>query len=105
VKGPKAGELIHLEDWQCFILVNLFGWVDDKGLRRYIKAYIEVARGNGKSTLCSIIALYMLCADGEKGADVYSLATKKDQAKSSSATPWPWHAEIKTLKNIMDLRA
>lgn len=81
VKGPKAGELIHLEDWQCFILVNLFGWIDDKGLRRYIKAYIEVARGNGKSTLCSIIALYMLCADGEKGADVYSLATKKDQAK------------------------
>lgn len=81
VKGPKAGELIHLEDWQCFILVNLFGWIDDVGNRRYIKAYIEVARGNGKSTLCSIIALYMLCADGEKGADVYSLATKKDQAK------------------------
>lgn len=81
VKGPKAGQLIHWEDWQCFILVNLFGWVDDKGLRRYIKAYIEVARGNGKSTLCSVICLYMLLADGERGADVYSFATKKDQAK------------------------
>ena len=81
VKGPKAGQLIHWEDWQCFILVNLFGWVDDKELRRYIKAYIEVARGNGKSTLCSVICLYMLLADGERGADVYSFATKKDQAK------------------------
>lgn len=81
VKGPKAGERLHLEDWQCFILVNLFGWIDEKGHRRFIKAYIEVARGNGKSTLCSVICLYMLCADGEKGADIYSFATKKDQAK------------------------
>ena len=81
VKGPKAGERIHLEDWQCFILVNLFGWIDEKGHRRFIKAYIQVARGNGKSTLCSVICLYMLCADGEKGADIYSFATKKDQAK------------------------
>lgn len=82
VKGDKAGEKIHLEDWQCFILTVIFGWVHiETGRRRYSKAYIEIGRGNGKSTICSVICLYMLVADGEKGADVYSFATKKDQAR------------------------
>lgn len=81
VKGPKAGERVVLEPWQCFILTTVFGWVDDKGLRRFQRVYIEVPRGNGKSTLCSGVALYMLCADGEKGADVYSFATTRDQAR------------------------
>ena len=81
VKGPKAGEYIHLEDWQCFIITTIFGWVDDNEHRRYTQAYIEVGRGNGKSTFCSGIGLYMLCADGELGADIYSFATTRDQAR------------------------
>ena len=82
VKGPKAGENIHLEPWQCFELTTLFGWVDKKeGYRRFTQAYEEVPRGNGKSTKLSGISLYMLCADGEQGADVYSFATTRDQAR------------------------
>ena len=82
VKGELAGEAIQLQDWQCFILTTIFGWVDKKTQkRRYTQAYIEVARGNGKSTLCSGIALYMMCADGELGADVYSFATTREQAR------------------------
>ena len=82
VKGEKAGEKIHLEDWQCFILTTVFGWIHrETKRRRYSKAYIEIGRGNGKSTLCSVICLYLLVADGEKGADIYSFATKKDQAR------------------------
>ena len=82
VKGELAGEAIQLQDWQCFILTTIFGWADKKtGKRRYTQAYIEVARGNGKSTLCSGIALYMMCADGELGADVYSFATTREQAR------------------------
>lgn len=81
IKGPKAGENIILEPWQVFILTTVFGWVDDNGYRRYQQVYIEVCRGNGKSALSSAIALYCLCADGEKGADVYSFATTRDQAK------------------------
>lgn len=81
VKGPKAGECIKLEDWQCFIITTIFGWVDDNGFRRFSQAYIEVGRGNGKSTFCSGIGLYMLCADGELGADIYSFATTRDQAR------------------------
>lgn len=80
VKGVKAGEPVHLEDWQCFILTTVFGWVKEDGSRRFTQTYIEVPRGNGKSTLCSGIALYMECADGEQGAEVYSFATTREQA-------------------------
>lgn len=84
IKGPKArnGELIELEDWQCFILTTVFGWVHKKtGFRRYRRAYIGVPRGNAKSTLSSGVALFMLTADGEQGPEVYSAATTRDQAK------------------------
>ncbi|MCG4258251.1 terminase large subunit [Acetobacter senegalensis] len=84
IKGPKArnGELIELEDWQCFILTTVFGWVHKKtGFRRFRRVYIEVPRGNAKSTLSSGVALYMLTADGEAGPEVYSAATTRDQAK------------------------
>lgn len=80
VKGPLAGENIKLEPWQIFILTTVFGWVDEQSFRRYQQVYIEVPRGNGKSAISSGVALYMLCADGEKGADVYSFATTRDQA-------------------------
>jgi len=81
VKGPLAGESIILEPWQIFILSTVFGWVKSDGKRRYRRSYIEVPRGNAKSTLSSAVALYMLAADGEGGAEVYSLATTRDQAR------------------------
>ena len=81
VKGPLAGELIKLEPWQVFILTTVFGWVKPDGKRRFRRSYIEVPRGNAKSTLSSAVALYMLAADGEGGAEVYSLATTRDQAR------------------------
>ena len=81
VKGPLAGELIKLEPWQIFILTTAFGWVKDDGKRRFRRSYIEVPRGNAKSTLSSAVALYMLAADREGGAEVYSLATTRDQAR------------------------
>lgn len=81
VKGPKAGQLFHLEAWQCFIVTTVFGWVrKDTGARRFRRAYCEVPRGNGKSFLSSGIALYGLSADGEAGAEVYSAATTTGQA-------------------------
>ncbi len=81
VKGPLAGERIKLEPWQVFILTAVFGWVKPDGKRRFRRSYIEVPRGNAKSTLSSAVALYMLAADGEGGAEVYSLATTRDQAR------------------------
>src|SRR5690606_4899809 len=82
VKGPLAGQPIELMPWQQFIIGSIFGWVHrDTGLRRFRKAYVQVARGNGKSTLLSGLGLYMLMADGEAGAEVYATATKKEQAR------------------------
>jgi len=81
VKGSLAGEPIKLEPWQVFILTTVFGWVKPDGKRRFRRSYIEVPRGNAKSTLSSAAALYMLAADREGGAEVYSLATTRDQAR------------------------
>jgi phage terminase large subunit-like protein len=85
VKGPKAGKPIELEGWQCFLLSNVFGWLhrsgEREGLRRFRRVYIEVPRGNAKSTLSSGVALYCLTADGEGGAEVYSAATNRLQSK------------------------
>ena len=83
IKGEKAklGELIKLEPWQIFILSTAFGWVDPQGNRRFRRVYIEVPRGNGKSALSSTVGLYMLAMDREAGAEVYSAATTRDQAR------------------------
>ena len=84
IKGKWARErrLIELEPWQCFIMTAVFGWVHHiTGLRRYREGYVEVPRKNAKSTLSSGLALFMLSADGEHGAEVYSAATTKDQAR------------------------
>lgn len=81
-KGEWAGRPISLELWEQAILWILFGWLQRKTMtRRFRQAYIEIARKNGKSLLASGIALYMLIGDGEPGAEVYSAATKRDQAK------------------------
>ncbi|MCG8434990.1 MAG: terminase large subunit, partial [Gammaproteobacteria bacterium] len=83
VKGSwaRARELIVVEDWQCFTVALPFGWVDrNSGYRRFRVVYIEVPRKNAKTTLSAPIALYMLTADGEQGAEIVAAATKKDQA-------------------------
>jgi len=81
-KWAREGRLIELEDWQCFIITTVFGWVHHATrLRRFKEGYVEVPRKNAKSTLSSGLALYMLSADGEQGAEVYSAATTRDQAR------------------------
>jgi phage terminase large subunit-like protein len=84
IKGKWARERrrITLEPWQMFILTTVFGWVHrETGLRRFTEAYIEVARKNAKSTLTAGLCLFMLMADGEAGAEVYTAATTRDQAR------------------------
>jgi phage terminase large subunit-like protein len=80
VKGEWAGRPFVLEKWQREIVRNLFGWKRPDGTRRYRIAYIEVPKKNGKSTLVAGIGLYLLTADGEPGAEVYSAAADREQA-------------------------
>jgi phage terminase large subunit-like protein len=81
-KGEWAGKAVRLELWQKAFISALFGFVDRKtGLRRYREAFLEVGRKNGKSLLLSGIGAYMLIGDHEPGAEVYTVATKLDQAR------------------------
>ena len=81
-KGKWAGKPIELELWQKAFIEALFGFVDEEtGLRKFKKGLLFVGRKNGKSVLDSGLGLYMLTKDGEGGAEVYSIATKKEQAK------------------------
>jgi phage terminase large subunit-like protein len=80
--GKLGYAKIKLEDWQVFLVINLFGWRHMlTQLRRFLRAYLEVARKNAKSTLAAAILLFMTTADGEPGAHTYSAATTGDQAR------------------------
>lgn len=78
--GDYAGKPFKLEGWQAFIVWNLFGFLNPDGSRRFTRAYVEVPRKNGKSTFSSAVMLYGLIADGESAAQIYSAATKLEQA-------------------------
>ena len=81
IKGEKGGQPFLLEPFQKKIVRDLFGWkYRETNLRRFRTAYICLPRKNGKSTLISAIALYMLCADGEPSAECYVAAGDRQQA-------------------------
>jgi phage terminase large subunit-like protein len=82
IKGPKAGQNLRLAPWQQWVISSVFGWVSKKtGARRFRTATCFVPRGNGKSTVTAPIGLYMLSGDEEQGAEVYSAAVTRDQAR------------------------
>ncbi|WP_094247947.1 terminase TerL endonuclease subunit [Paenibacillus sp. RUD330] len=78
----KAGDPVTLDPFLKFIVGSIFGWVHrETGLRRFRKAYEQVARKNSKSTTLSIVGLYMLAGDKEGGPQVYTAATDRQQAR------------------------
>ncbi len=82
VKGELQGKKIILEDWQKDDIIRpLFGWKHRiTKLRRYRKIYVEIPRKNAKSTIAAGIGLYLLLADNEPGAEIYSAAAERIQA-------------------------
>lgn len=93
IKGKWKTATIRLEPWQIFILMVVFSWAwatasaqdpeirEKDGRRRFRTVYEEVPRKNAKSTKAAGVGLYMLAPDGEEGAECYSAATTKDQAR------------------------
>lgn len=70
-----------LQPSQAFMVGSIFGWTrKSDGMRRFRRAYIEQAKGQGKSPLAAGIGLLCMLADGESRAEVYAAASKKDQA-------------------------
>lgn len=81
-KGEFAGKPLHLAPWQQFRVGSVYGWLNKKDrTRRFRTAFNDVGRKNGKSTEAAGVGLIGLIGDGEPGAEVYSAATKKDQAR------------------------
>jgi len=80
-EGQFDGIPFELHPSQQFITGSLFGWkVQDTGLRRFTRAYIEQGKGNGKSPMVGGMGLYGLSSDGEAGAQIYSAGATKEQA-------------------------
>lgn len=78
--GDFEGLPFVLLPWQKFVVGSVFGWKGVDGYRRFRVAYVETAKGSGKSPLAAGVGMKGLVADGEARAEIYSAATKKDQA-------------------------
>lgn len=99
-QGDKAGQLCRLELFQKAFIQACFGFLErGTGLRRFREYFFEVARKHGKSWLSAAIACYMLVADGEQGAEIYTAAVKLDQAKII------YNATKNIIEQSADLRA
>ena len=81
-KWARKGEKFEPEPWQLFFFAELLGWREgeDKAVRRYREAVLEIAKKNGKTFMLSALGLYMMEHD-DMGAEIYSVATKRAQAK------------------------
>lgn len=79
-KGIWAGKPFFLFPWQEQIIRDLFGIIKENGFRQFNTAYIEIGKKNGKSELAAAVALYLLCADNEEGAEIYGCANDRAQA-------------------------
>ncbi len=81
-KGKWIGKPVTLELFQKAKIQAVYGFIHrETFLRRCREVFTLVARKNGKSTEKAATGNYMLVGDGEGGAEVYSVATKKDQAR------------------------
>jgi phage terminase large subunit-like protein len=78
--GDYAGRPFTLMPWIRQVLRDIFGTIDENGLRQYRDIYLEVAKKNSKTTLCAGLVVYCLSTATAGGTEVYSAATSKDQA-------------------------
>ena len=85
-KGQMAGKPFTLSPFQVYFVSELFGWQRKDGGRRFRKCYLEIARKNGKTELAAAIAVYCFVCDQEYGAEIYTAATTRDQARIAFET-------------------
>ncbi|WP_370944017.1 terminase large subunit [Amycolatopsis sp. cg5] len=85
-QGKWAGRPLVPDPWQiAYVLAPVFGWVyrneDGDWVRVTRRVYVDVPRKNGKTTIAGGVATYLTCADHEQGAQVYAVASGRDQAR------------------------
>jgi phage terminase large subunit-like protein len=81
IEGELGGQPFLLREWEKALIATMFGWKRPNGRRRYRYVYFGCARKQGKSTLCSAIALVLAFLDDEHGAQIYSCAAARHQAR------------------------
>ena len=81
VKGNMSGHPFVLAPWQRAIVGAIFGWKRPDGTRRYREAFVFVPRKNGKTTLAAGLIHLVAFLDDEPGAEIYSAAADRDQAR------------------------
>ncbi|MEG0986853.1 MAG: terminase TerL endonuclease subunit [Clostridia bacterium] len=79
-KGVWSGKPFLLFPWQEQIIRDLFGTIKESGYRQFNTSFVEICKKAGKSELAAAVALYMLCADNEEGAEIYGCANDRQQA-------------------------
>lgn len=103
-QGTWATPRLVLEPWQRALVWQLFGWRrKSDGRRRFTTAYIEIARKNGKSLFISCIGLYVWLCEGEPGAQGFTIATKREQAKITWNSIAGQVSAHKNLKEKLDV--
>jgi phage terminase large subunit-like protein len=106
-KGESAGKRFNIQPFQEFFIKVLFGWQRKSGGRRFRKAYLEIARKNGKTELAAAIAVYCFLLDNETGAEVYTAATTRDQARIAFETAKVFLKNLKkdskTFNNLVNV--
>lgn len=101
----EIGKPIKLELFQKAYIQALFGFINrDTNTRRFNETMFLVGRKNGKTTMLSAIALYMMIADGEGSAECYSVATKKDQASKAFKSAVAMRSQSPEIKAIVNKR-
>lgn len=84
-RGKWRGQPLRLLPWQVFVAGSILGWTrvggESAGTRRFRTAYVETAKGSGKSPLAAALALYYLTSDGEPEAEVYVSARTEEQGR------------------------
>lgn len=91
-----------LSPFQQFIVGSLLGWYTQSGSRRFHIAFLEMGKGSGKTPLCAGVLLYLLVADGERGAQLFTAAVTKDQAKLAFADCEKMVKASPFLRDIID---
>ena len=101
----EIGKPIKLELFQKAYIQALFGFLNrDTNKRRFNETMFLVGRKNGKTTMLSAIALYMMIADGEGSAECYSVATKKDQASKAFKSACAMRSQSPEIRAIVNKR-
>lgn len=101
----EIGKPIKLELFQKAYIQALFGFLNrDTNTRRFNETMFLVGRKNGKTTMLSAIALYMMIADGEGSAECYSVATKKDQASKAFKSAVAMRSQSPEIRAIVNKR-